>query len=207
MASDQRLGAFALPAALGLLGITYLVNIDVILARHYLAPDAAGLYAAAAVLGRVIYFATYSIAGVMFPEVTTLHARNQEHFHVVALSLGLVIALALPLTLVYWTLPSLALLPFGKAFASAAPYLGPLALAFTGLSVSNLLINYSLSISDRRFVPMLLLACAVEPALIVLFHDSIAHIVTAVVVTNAALLSGLTAPYLWQRIRMPSSRS
>ena len=92
---DRQLIAFALPVSAGLLGVTYLFNIDVILARHYLPPDAAGIYAAAAILGRVVFVATYSIAGVMFPEVTALHARNQSHFHIVELSLGLMVALAL----------------------------------------------------------------------------------------------------------------
>jgi O-antigen/teichoic acid export membrane protein len=202
--SGRRLGAFALPATVGLLGITYLFNIDVILAKHYLTPDAAGTYAAGAVLGRVVYFASFSIAGVMFPEVATLHARNQRHFPVVELSLGLVVALAVPITLVYAFLPGLVVLPFGKAFTPVTQYLLPFALAFAALSVSNLLISYYLSVGERRFVPALLLACLLEPAWIVAFHASVGQLVGAVLGTNVVLLAVLSTLYLWHRFGLTS---
>jgi len=70
-------------------GVTYLLNVDVVLSKHFLSGHDSGLYAAGAVLGRVIYFLGMTGAAVMFPEVTRRHARGEAHFAVVEKSLAL----------------------------------------------------------------------------------------------------------------------
>src|SRR5206468_2232198 len=54
--SVGEVARYAAPAAVAVIGVTYLYNIDVILARHYLPSREAGIYAAGAVLARVTYF-------------------------------------------------------------------------------------------------------------------------------------------------------
>jgi O-antigen/teichoic acid export membrane protein len=197
--SQRRLAMFGLWVALGLSGVTFLFNVDVILARHYLSPDEAGVYAAAAVLGRVVYITTFAVAQVMFPEVTVLRSRGARHFHVVELSMALIVLLATPILIIYVFAPGVVLFFFGEAFRPVAPFLGPFALALTALSLSNLLINYQLSTADARFIVPLALACLLEPALIVAFHQTVGQIVLAVLVANLVLLAALGGLYLWGR--------
>src|SRR5205085_8537035 len=137
----------------------YLFNIDVVLAKHFLPPEQAGIYAAGSVLARVVYFLGLAIAGVMFPEVARLHARNLAHFHVVEASLIFLALIGAALCLAYLLLPGLVLLPYGDGFAPVRPYLAPFAAALGLLAVSNLLVNYFLSVDSRRFIPPLLGAC------------------------------------------------
>src|SRR5262249_23131402 len=42
-------------------------NIDILLVKHYFAPEPAGLYAAVALVGRVLYLASWSVVSAMFP--------------------------------------------------------------------------------------------------------------------------------------------
>lgn len=194
------IGRYAVLATIASIGIQYLFSIDTLLAKHYLAAEAAGLYAAAAVLARVVYFLGFSIAGVMFPEVASLHARNEAHFHVVDLSLLIVGLMGAGLILVYTLFPGLVLLPYGPSFTPDRQYLGVFAIALTMLTLANLFINYFLSIARWTFVVPLFGACLAETVLLAYFHSSIWQILTVVVVTLGALAALMAALYASDRL-------
>ena len=195
----SQVGRYAAMTAIGAIGTTYLYNIDVVLSKHYLAAAAAGIYAAASILGRVVYFLGLTVAQVMFPEVATLHAKDQPHFHVVDLSLGMLAAVAVGLTLVYAAVPGIVVLPFGAAFEPVKPYLWPFAIALGLLAIINLLINYFLSIGSARFSFPLIAACLLETVLIVLFHASAGQVLVMVVITMGALSAVLGTMYAVER--------
>jgi O-antigen/teichoic acid export membrane protein len=194
-----EVGRYAAISTIAAVGTTYLYNADVLLSKHYLSAEAAGIYAAASVLGRVVYFLGITIAQVMFPEVATLHARDEPHYHVVDLSLALLGAVAIGLTIFYAVLPGVVLLPYGAAFNPVRPYLWPFALALGLLSIINLFTNYLLSIGSARFAVPLIGACILETVLILRFHAGPAQIVEMVVLTMAALAAVLGAFYVIER--------
>jgi O-antigen/teichoic acid export membrane protein len=192
---------YAVPTAVAVIGVTYLFNVDVLLAKHYLSSEAAGIYAAASVLARVVYFIGLTIAGVMFPEVATLHARNEAHFHVVDRSLLFLGAVGALLCAAYFAVPGWIVLPYGQGFAPVGPYLGPFAVALTLLALANLLINYFLSLNSARFIPLLLGACLLETGLITAFHDDPGRILAMVLLTSGALVLLLGGVYAAERRR------
>lgn len=192
----EGIGTYAVLATIASIGINYLFSIDTLLAKHYLAADAAGVYAAGSVLARVVYFLGLSVAGVMFPEVASLHARNQAHFHVVDLALLLVGAMGAALIVAYFVAPGLVLLPYGASFTPARPYLGVFAVALTMLAIANLLINYFLSIARRTFIVPLFAACVLETALIAVFHQGIWQLLTMVVISQGFLALAMSAMYI-----------
>jgi len=196
----EGLGSYAALATVASVGVNYLFSIDTLLAKHFLTADAAGVYAAAAVLARVVYFLGLSVSSVMFPEVATLHARNEGHFHVVDLALLMVGTMGVALIAAYSLFPGLVLLPYGPSFVPARSYLGVFALALTLLAIANLLINYLLSIARRSFVIPLFGACILETLLISLFHSSIWQILTMVVITLGALAGALGMMYVSDRV-------
>lgn len=204
-ASIGQVGRYAVMVTLAAIGTTYLYNSDVILSKHYLTAEAAGIYAAASVLGRVVYFLGVTVAQVMFPEVATLHAKNEPHYHVVDMSLGLMVAIALGLAVVYAVVPGLVILPFGAAFNPVRPYLWPFAIALGLLSIINILINYFLSIGSRRFIAPLAGACLLETALIISFHGSTGQILGMVVIAMATLCAALGATYAYERVGAASA--
>jgi len=171
-----------------------------VLSKHYLSAEAAGIYAAASVLGRVVYFLGLTISQVMFPEVATLHAKDEPHYHVVDLSLALLAAVAVGLTIVYALVPGIVLLPYGAAFNPVRPYLWPFALALGLLAIVNLFTTYLLSIGSARFAVPLIGACAIETALITIFHGSAAQILEMVLLTVGALAASLGAMYAFERL-------
>ena len=202
----EGLGGYALLATLTSVGMNFLFSADTLLAKHYLGAESAGIYASASVLARVIYFLALAVAGVMFPEVAALHARDEAHFHVVDLSLLLVGVMGVALIATYFAFPGLVLFPYGASFAPARSYLGVFAVALTLLALANLLINYFLSIARSIFIVPLFGACFLETVLIVLFHSSIWQILTMVVLT-VGLMSGTVGlmyaadRFQWRRAR------
>lgn len=200
-ASFGQIGRYAAISTIAAAGTTYLYNIDVVLSKHYLVASDAGIYAAASVLGRVAYFLGVTVTGVMFPEVATLHARDEPHFHVVDLSLALLAGVSVALMAFYAFLPGVVLLPFGSAFTPVAHYLWPFALALGMLAVANLLTNYFLSIGSARFAGPLVAACIIETVLISLFHANVGQVLLMVVISIAALVAALGALYLAERFR------
>jgi O-antigen/teichoic acid export membrane protein len=200
---------YAAPTAVAVIGVTYLFNIDVVLARHYLSASQAGIYAAGAVLARVVYFLGLTIAGVMFPEVATRHARDESHFHVVDLSLLFLAAVGILLAAVYALLPGVVLLPYGSQFTPVRPYLGAFAAALTLLALANLLVNYFLSVNGARFIAPLLGAAVLETVLMTAFHRDVAQMLTMLLVTAAVLAVSLAILYAIDRFRttVPSIES
>jgi O-antigen/teichoic acid export membrane protein len=192
---------YAAPTAAAVIGVTYLFNVDIVLARHYLSPSQAGIYAAGAVLARVVYFLGLTIAGVMFPEVASRHARDQSHFHVVDLSLLFLAAVGIVLAAVYALLPGLVLLPYGSQFAPVRPFLGVFAAALTLLALANLLVNYFLSVNSTRFIAPLLGAGVLETVLMVAFHRDVAQFLAMLLVSAAALAGSLALLYAVDRFR------
>jgi O-antigen/teichoic acid export membrane protein len=201
VAGAAEVGRYAMSAAVAAIGVTFLFNADVILAKHYLPSGQAGLYAAGSVLGRVVYFLGTTVAAVMFPEVAALHARDERHFHVVDMSLVLLAALAAALIAAYVILPQVVLLPFGTGFGPVRPYLVPFAVALSLLAMANLLVNYFLSVNSRRFVIPLVLACLLETGLIASFHRDPAQIVDILLVSMGALAAALGGMYAVERFR------
>jgi O-antigen/teichoic acid export membrane protein len=194
-------GRYALSASVAAIGVTYLFNVDVLLAKHYLPGQQAGVYAAGSVLARAVYFLGNTIAGAMFPEVATLHARNQAHFHVVDRALLLLAVVAVGLVVAYLVLPGLVLIPYGSGYDAVRPYLGPFAAALGLLALSNLLVTYFLSVDSRRFALPLAGACVLETVLIVSFHAEVAQIVTMLLISMGALAAMLGGLYAIDRAR------
>lgn len=196
----EGLGRYAVLATVASIGINYLFSVDTLLAKHFLVANAAGVYAAASVLARVVYFLGLSVAGVMFPEVASLHARNQAHFHVVDLALLLVGGMGALLVAAYSVAPGLVLMPYGASFSPARSYLGVFAVALTFLALANLLVNYFLSIARSWCVIPLFAACIVETVLISVFHSGIWQILSMVVISLGLLAASLGAMYVGDRI-------
>lgn len=203
----EGLGSYALLATVASIGINYLFSADTLLAKHYLGAESAGIYAAASVLARVVYFLGLSVAGAMFPEVATLHARDQAHLHVVDLALLMVSGIGVALILAYFALPNLVLLPYGSGFAAARTYLGFFALALTMLTLANLVINYFLSIARASFIIPLMGGCILETLLIVFFHSSIWQILSMVLISVGLLFGAMGLLYASDRFDLRSFRA
>jgi O-antigen/teichoic acid export membrane protein len=174
-------------AAVGILGLLLLANVDVLLARHYLAREASGLYAAGAMLTKVAYWAPQFVVTVVFARLVVTADRRRLLAH----SAAVVAAVGATLVLGSALAPELvASLSFGQAYLAVGPALPLFAALGTGLALAQLVLFSGLATADRRMHLLPLAAVAAETVLVVLvLHHSIVQIVGAALAVVAALLA------------------
>jgi O-antigen/teichoic acid export membrane protein len=182
--------AFAGPVVLVYLGQILISNSDIILVKRFFEPELAGQYAAVALIGRIVFFATWSVVTALFPIVARKHQKGEPHRHLLGLSLGIVSVISIAIiafTVIVpeWIIDTL----FGEAYVVMAPLLWIYALA-TGLyALANVVVNYRLSAGNTKGTWFALGAGLVQVTGIVLFHESLQQVIVVQVVLMACLCS------------------
>lgn len=178
------------------LGMMVLMNVDILLVKHFFPAVQAGVYAAVSTMGKIIFFVTMPIAGVMFPMVSELHARNEKHHHVVNRSILMVVAISTAILLVYLVVPRLVIgILYGAKFLSATPYLLLLGVFGALLSLTGIFTNYFLSVGRKGFIPLILATGILMAGLIFAFHASLLQVITVIVLSLAVLVAILSLMY------------
>ncbi|HEX2102097.1 MAG TPA: oligosaccharide flippase family protein [Solirubrobacteraceae bacterium] len=183
----------------GLFLLAALQNIDVIVAKHQLAADAAGSYAASAVAAKSVVWVAIGIGLHLLPEATRRAAAGRDPRAVLLRALGILFVIATPALLIFATVPELLLrLAFGPDLTLAAGALPLLGAAMTLLAVAYLTVQYLVALGERRFLWVLGAIALAEPLLLGFTDRGVvgfAGIVLAVQSAAAAsvLLLGLRA--------------
>lgn len=185
--SLRSLWSYSLRAGVALACMTLLFNLDTVLAKHFLAAQAAGFYAALSTLGKTSLFISGSVVAVMFPRVAALHTRGEPTVRVAVQSLLGVLALSMAAEVIFVAVPTLMVDVFDRTFAAVSGQLAWYGLGMLLLAQAQALIYYFLATGERTFVLILLVCCALMPALIALHHQTVAEIVQAVVAANGLL--------------------
>ncbi len=193
-AEDRRVtAAFALPAIAALVGQILINNSDILIVKHFFVPEDAGQYAALALIGRVVFFATWSVVATLFPVVAQRQQRGERHRHLLWLSLGLVLAVSVVIIGGSLLLPEVIVsILFGEAYLSIAPLLWLYAVATMFYALSNVIVNYRLSIGSGRGSVLVVAGGVLQVLSLWLFHSSLQQ----VVLVQIGLMGGLFAVLL-----------
>ena len=195
--------AEAVQAIVFFIGQVIINNIDILLVKHFFPAEPAGIYAAIAQVGRLLYFICwFGIVNAMFP----VTASRQEQKGSETLGLPLILVLAISLAFVAGT----ALFPnfiMGLIFGSKFIHIGPLLALYaaaTGLySLSVVLIAYEMS---RRIANTGWLQLLVSGALILVigfFHQDLQEVIMVRIVLMVLMLGLVSFPFLRRLLRAP----
>lgn len=180
----------SLTASAAFIGFALLSNLDLVLAKAFLSPHQAGVYAALSTIGKVIVFLPAAIAVVMVPRAARAQLEEGSGSQVLrtcALLVGGTSTLAaIPAVLAPHLIVAVM---FGSRYAAAAGGVLPMMIAGAGLALTYLLVVYTVAIGDRRWMLLLMGAVAVQIAGIALFHHSPTQVAT-VQATVALLVLG-----------------
>jgi len=170
---------FTGPALVAQLGQILINNSDVLIVRRFFPAEEAGLYAALALTGRIVFFATWSIVTAMFPIVAQRYSRGQRHRHLLLLSLGIVLVGSLAIVaLTYFFPEAIVQILFGPAYLPIAPLLWMYALATAAYALANVVINYRLSIGSADGAYLGIGAGILQVLLLWISHDSLHQVVS-----------------------------
>ncbi len=187
-------------AMIGMLAIAGLTNLDVVLAKHYLSSDDAGVYSAVSVLGRIAFYAPAGVAVAMFPKVAKLHESGGNHRRLFWGAAGLTVAMVGSVCMIYglFSHPITSLL-FADEYASVADNLFLYSLGMSALSLANLAMTYFLALGKTRVIYPVLGALFVQIGLMTQFHANIFQIVHVMIICNVLALVLVGVFWLWTR--------
>src|SRR5512146_3162132 len=186
-------------------------NVDIILVKHFFAAEAAGLYAAAALVGRVVYMSSWSVVSAMFPISAGIRTGEEKTERDVLLTpLLIVLLITGGFTLALWLFPDLVWRAvFGAAFVhqNLTFYSSLLVLyaAATGVySLSVVFITYEMSrkIAGSAWVQLAFAGAVVLG--ILTFHATLQQVVVVQLAALGVLLLTVCLAYLRSRLRLGS---
>ncbi|MBS3162246.1 oligosaccharide flippase family protein [Candidatus Woesearchaeota archaeon] len=174
---------YSFPVLITMLSLTAFYSLDVILVKHYFNDISSGFYAAAALLGRIVFFASLSISMVMFPKVAEMDAMKKPNVHILNKALSIVALISAAISVGYFVLPKLiVMILFGSEYLEITSYIATFALLMSFFSLSYLLALYNLSVNRISFIFILLFFNIIEIVSIVLFHDSLKQVINSLTV-------------------------
>lgn len=185
-------------------GQVIISNMDILLVKHYFDPAIAGLYAAVALVGRVVYMFSWSVISSMFPvSAATVHQRASRS--VLKSALGLVTAMTSLFTLAAWVAPtSLWKAVLGKTFldgihASFSSLLASYSAMTSIYSIAVVLLTYEMSRRIANATWIQLAFSGLLPAGIVVFHQSLQQVIMVQLLLMLGLLLAVTVP-IWPQL-------
>ncbi len=183
---------YAGPIVVLQIGQILINNSDILLVKRFFPAALAGQYAAVALIGRVIFFATLPVVTIIFPLVAQRRASGESHRHLLALGLGAVAVVSTVISLFTLMAPNLTLrLLFGAAYVGAAPLLWPYSVATALFALANVVVTYRLSLNSGTGSLMTVAAGLVQVVALSLFHTNLAQVIWAQIGLMALLLGAL----------------
>ncbi len=182
-------------------------NSDMVLVKHYFVPMMAGLYAAVALIGRVIYTFSSAVINSMFPISAGAHHEERKSFSLIATSLLLVAGCGIAMTLGLLMLPARVwTVFFGAGFIMPGQHGLSFLLALKGIacviySLSVVIITYEMSyrIANTSWIQLAFSAAVI--AGICRFHSSLEQVILVQLVLMIVLLLVAGAPVLRDALR------
>lgn len=185
----KRIYTYFGPVIIGLLGQIIINNSDVLIVKSFFPSQQAGLYAALALIGRIVYFATWSIVIIMFPLIAQKHQRGEAHRPLLWIMCGITTFISGGIVLITLFIPGTVVqLLFGSAYLAIAPLLWLYALTTALYTLANGITNYYLSLGNGLGNYIVLVVGIAQIGGLLLFHQSLFIVVLVQLILMAALL-------------------
>jgi O-antigen/teichoic acid export membrane protein len=182
-------------------------NCDIVLVKHLFSAEEAGLYAAVAMVGRVIFSFSSAVVNTTFPLVAGTRKEERQNLQVLATSLCLVLAIGSVLALaLYLTPPWVWSSLFGSGFQIAGKYnlsyLQALYAFKTVIySLCVVIITYEMSdkIANASWIQLLFSGVLIEG--IFHFHSSLREVILVQIGIILGLLVCVAIPFVIEAAR------
>lgn len=162
---------------------------DIFLVKHFLSPEEAGQYASVSLIGRMIYYGTWTFVMLLFPKVINAKEKGEDPTKLLLLVAALVAIIGISTTIfTYYFGELLIQLLFGNEYVQSSIHLYRYAAATTLFALSNVIVYYYLSLEKYLPVWISLLFGVLQICAIFIIHDSIYNIIKVQIVLMSVLL-------------------
>jgi O-antigen/teichoic acid export membrane protein len=182
----------------GSLAFASLTNVDILLAAYYFPADVAGVYAAAALVGKAVLFLPAAVVTVLLPKAASRIAAGLTAQKILLASAAATFLVAITATAALALVPEqLLVYAFGGDFRDATGLLGWFGLAMTAAALVNVYLSVYFAERDARFPLLVLGAAVVQIVAIAAWHSDPRSIVliTLACATSVLLLHEIVFPH------------
>jgi O-antigen/teichoic acid export membrane protein len=181
--------AYSWPVFFILFTVLVFYSIDIIIAKIVFPADMAGYYAIASILAKTIFFGTQPISKAMFP--LSAEKKRQKDNHLLINSLGIILFCIIVSLVVLYFFPSLLIRIFsGRTITESSSVLFYLGIAFSLISLTNLILLYKLSLGKVKNYLIFLVFPAIEIFLLFFFSSNMIEYSIALITASAIFLWG-----------------
>ncbi len=184
---------YSLSVLVGVGSFLVISTLDVILVKHWFAPEAAGYYAAGSIVGKAFLFLPFAIANVLFPKVSAQHAAGENTLKLLIKSLLLTAGiLGGGVLLAYLLAPLIILTLFGREFLLPETLwlVRWFGLAVTPLALTFILLQYNLALNNKRFLAWLLGDVLLMCMGLMAFHSRLETVLLVVGINHVVVFIG-----------------
>ncbi len=182
---------YSLVILFGSAALMFIVNIDVILVKHFFSSLEAGYYVAASTLAKITWFASSALLMVMFPKISDRHNKNLDSSSILKNTLFYTFLISFMVVLVYFIAPTFVSgLLYGKEYKIAG-LIGYFSVGLGFFALNNVLMLYNFGVNKIKFVYLIVFFAILETVLISLFHSTLLEVIKTVSVVNILLFFSL----------------
>ena len=195
-----------------LAGQVLINNCDIVLVKHYFPAQMAGLYAAVAMVGRVIFVLSWAVVNTTFPLVAGTGREERRDLRVITTSLVLVLGLGLVLAGGLWLTPAWVwTASFGSGFQIEGFYNIPFLLTLYALTtvvycLSVIIITFEMSYKRANTSWIQLAFSAVVILGICLFHSSLLTVIVVQLILMLILFVFVAIPFFIEALTDPKDQ-
>jgi len=190
--AKKALAHYAGPVAVLLFGQIVVNNGDVLIAKRFLEPETAGVYAAIALVGRAVFFLSWSVATTLFPAAAQREKMGEETNSLLYAGLGVVATMGVGFVLGARFLGGTVLgRVFGPEYAGVSSPLAWYAFATSLFAMANLIVSHHLSMGRQRESWVLVAGAGFQTVLLFIGRSSIDSLITAQVIAMTVLLAAV----------------
>lgn len=181
---------YSLPVFILSFCITAMINLDILLIKNLFSSEESGFYVAASTLSKIVFWISGSLIIVMFPKTASLNisekSKARKIFRTTIVYTFLISLLFLFITFLF---PEFVInFAFGKDFLKAGEIIFLFFVFMSLISISQIILNYDLSINNTKPIYILPIFVFVEILLIYFFHSSLTQVIKNLVLLNFLLL-------------------
>lgn len=172
-------------------------NLDLVLVRHFCDAEGAGLYATAAILGRIAFYLPSVLMSVLFTEAASAKEAGRDGLRSLLTSAGMTAALGGGFALFCLFGSELVIrLLFGAQYISAGPLLSVISAAMALLALANIVFVYLQARGEFGFVWLQALGLALFLGLVLYRHDTPLTVAWELFAAIAVMLAGTAGWFL-----------
>ena len=177
------------PTLVANMAFVAMTQLDLVFVNFYFESDVAGLYTAAAVLGKAVLYLPNGLVTVLFSMVAVNHARSQNNSVLFFSAVGMTTLCCVGIALIYWVYGTqLMRLFFGDSYLAAGVVLEIYGFAILPMCVVVIIEHFLLAKGQALFAWVFLALSPLQAIGIYFFNGSLYEVVLVVLVTNLVVL-------------------